>query len=262
MFVSLSAQDFSTWGEIYDYEVGDEFHFTHDIYEIILMHGYSYEWTINIEILNKEVAADSNSVVYTRHYKSFYTQTVPSGTYSLYYDYIDYKTYNNLDSLLIADSVYYGSSYNGRKQSIFHWGISYDEHIIDKYVEGCGHAYHDSWIWIIGGDHLRMEILDLVYYKKGDEEWGTPQIVVGLEENVKDEVGVWIYPNPAREKIHLSFSENVAIAEAKVYSQIGKEVLVVYTEFDNIDISQLKSGLYFVEVLTNKGRNVQKLIIQ
>jgi hypothetical protein len=38
----------------------------------------------------------------------------------------------------------------------------------------------------------------LVYYKKGDEEWGTPLVIVGVDE-AKTLHDVKVYPNPARQ---------------------------------------------------------------
>lgn len=251
---SAFSQDYSTRGEIYDYEIGDVFHYIEDAYE----GGGGYYKVTNIEITDKYYSPDNDTVYYQQYVEIFLDESWPPGAqYDYYFDTI---RCTNLDSYFIADSISSGAMYNGRKLS---WLLMnnppYLQHL-KHYVEGCGYTYR-YWNEIEPNNGSTFEY-ELVYFKKGDEEWGTPQIVVGLEENAGKDPEVWIYPNPAREKIHLSFSENVAIAEVKIYSQIGKEVQTVYAEFDNINVSQLSPGLYFVAVLTDKVRSVQKLIIQ
>lgn len=79
------------------------------------------------------------------------------------------------------------------------------------------------------------------------------------EEDILD---VTCYPNPANDWLHITFSGNVSIEQVQIYDHIGRKVLLVSLNYEKIDVSELKPGMYFVSVLTNKGRSVQKLIIQ
>lgn len=254
LFISLSAQDYSTWAEIYDFEVGDEFHF----FEGGGAGGTGYYMITNIEILDKYYSINNDTIHYYQYVKTaFESSDEPWLHYDYYYESI---SYTNLDSYYFADSVSVGSMYNGRKLSwelisntIYHQYYEY-------YVDGCGYAYR-YWRQIDPPYQSEAEF-ELVYFKKGDEEWGTPNIVVGLGEYDRGVMEILIYPNPASDNIHLSTSANVTIEEVKIYSQIGNEVQTVFAEFNNVDVSKLSPGLYFVEVLTNKGRSIKKLIIQ
>jgi len=66
-----------------------------------------------------------------------------------------------------------------------------------------------------------------------------------------------IYPNPAQEVLKIESQHH--IESVKIYSLLGK---LIKNEFNNsIDISELKMGLYFVQV-TIDGKTVTKKFIK
>jgi hypothetical protein len=69
---------------------------------------------------------------------------------------------------------------------------------------------------------------------------------VGIAENLDQTVGN-LYPNPATDFIHLNTPAN---AEIRVYDNAGREVisLVTVQALQEIDISGLQQGVYFVKV--------------
>ena len=66
-----------------------------------------------------------------------------------------------------------------------------------------------------------------------------------------------IYPNPAKNVIHID-SRN--IDEIKLLDVLGNEVIIATD--NEIDISNLINGLYFVSVNTRENNYIQKIIIQ
>ena len=78
--------------------------------------------------------------------------------------------------------------------------------------------------------------------------------MIGLFEEPKFEGnGFQIYPNPTSRELHFNEVTDVAIYDAN-----GKRV-AVYRETDNVDVSALSSGVYYVR---NTDGLTQKLIIQ
>jgi hypothetical protein len=69
---------------------------------------------------------------------------------------------------------------------------------------------------------------------------------VGIAENLDHSIGN-LYPNPATDFVHLNTPAN---AEIRVYDNAGREVisLVTVQAFQEIDISGLQQGVYFVKV--------------
>lgn len=67
-----------------------------------------------------------------------------------------------------------------------------------------------------------------------------------------------IYPNPTSDLLNISLENNLVLEQATIYNNLGQ---VVKTSTENvIDVSPLTKGLYFVEIFTNQGRSVGKMI--
>jgi acetyl esterase/lipase len=75
---------------------------------------------------------------------------------------------------------------------------------------------------------------------------------------------VSVYPNPAQTNVTVKVSNVANLQVVKVYDLTGREVLTVNASGKNeitID-NQLKGGVYFMEVYTDKGKVARKLIIE
>lgn len=66
-----------------------------------------------------------------------------------------------------------------------------------------------------------------------------------------------IYPNPASKKIILDLN-NSTLKGVSIFNNLGQLVKVSATK--TINISNLSKGIYFIEVKTNKGKAIKKLI--
>jgi len=80
-------------------------------------------------------------------------------------------------------------------------------------------------------------------------------IIVGTEDNVF--VNFILFPNPAKERIHISSQET--IKSSRVYDILGN-IIKETSGLNSIDISNLSSGVYFIEVSTDTGRSIHKFI--
>ncbi|MBQ0768555.1 MAG: T9SS type A sorting domain-containing protein [Bizionia sp.] len=69
-----------------------------------------------------------------------------------------------------------------------------------------------------------------------------------------------LYPNPTNDNFTLQLDTNTTLITAKIYDMLGH--LVLTTKEYKVDTSALKNGLYAVEIITNKGRGIQKLVIR
>lgn len=75
-------------------------------------------------------------------------------------------------------------------------------------------------------------------------------------ENAED--AIQIYPNPANEKIQISSDQNVMRIEIKDAS--GRTVMSETDKKDELNISNLKSGVYFLNLYTDNGINTAKFV--
>jgi hypothetical protein len=245
----VTIQEYSTVGEIYDYNIGDLFHYEEN--------GSNYS-IINTEITGEYYSSALDTVYFIREISSqMISPQNPEWTFEYYTDTIFYyeldSTVNNgnIDTLF-SDSLYC----NTRDINFFHDSISPDEYWEYTFVEGCGLTIlkHE------GGPPLSYS-KELIYYKKGSEEWGTP-IYVGIDEVNDDNLKVHVFPNPASSFTTIQIKEGIALEEAIIYNHLGQKVLVAVPVNNTVDVSKLKAGIYFIEVITSESRVRTKLLIE
>lgn len=64
---------------------------------------------------------------------------------------------------------------------------------------------------------------------------------------------VTLYPNPANSKLNFKVKKDIDISSVNIYNSLGQLVLVVTNPNEFIDVSELKTGSYFVKIISNLG---------
>lgn len=128
---------------------------------------------------------------------------------------------------------------------------------------------NNNWtIYNISNSPLPSNKVNTVEIGKDNSVWvGTdkglailanPIFPAGLNNNSKEPI-VSIFPNPANKKISIQGVDESLVNEIYIYSQVGK--LIKSEKFENeIDISALSSGTYFLEISNNKYRTISRFI--
>lgn len=91
---------------------------------------------------------------------------------------------------------------------------------------------------------------DNIVFESGD---------LGNDSYVREEVK--LYPNPAKNEVSLTLPDQFKTAEISLYNLIGKQVMTT-REIENIDISDLSSGIYLLEVKDTEGQKLSKKLIK
>jgi len=68
-----------------------------------------------------------------------------------------------------------------------------------------------------------------------------------------------IFPNPATNILNITLEDDLVLERADIYNNLGQIIKTSSTPI--LDISDISSGMYFVEVTTNHGKATKKLII-
>lgn len=140
---------------------------------------------------------------------------------------------------------------------------------------------NEQWIKKFGGDNIETggsasQTSDDGYIITGGTEsfgaeWRNVYLIktdangitVGSSENQYAEIDkVSIFPNPTRTKVNLAVNKDLIIREIYIFNQTGRKILSIIAPLETIDISNLKPGLYFVEIKTNEGDVMKKIIIR
>ncbi|MEZ4853789.1 T9SS type A sorting domain-containing protein [Flavobacterium sp.] len=69
-----------------------------------------------------------------------------------------------------------------------------------------------------------------------------------------------IYPNPVKNELHISNKNKMEIQSLEIYNVLGQLVMAITHPNEAIEVSQLKTGNYFVKVTTEKGSSTTKFI--
>jgi hypothetical protein len=84
-----------------------------------------------------------------------------------------------------------------------------------------------------------------------------------IGENEKNKIN--IFPNPVSDKLFIRFPEEfIGISSVEILNEIGKVVLKANGNFsvNEIDISRLSHGIYFIQVINSSGKLTGKFIKQ
>jgi hypothetical protein len=69
-----------------------------------------------------------------------------------------------------------------------------------------------------------------------------------------------LFPNPAKNQFTIQLNEGLTLEKVTIYSGLGQ--FVNSTQEKIVNTSDLSSGLYYVEIITNKGKATKKLVIE
>jgi hypothetical protein len=69
-----------------------------------------------------------------------------------------------------------------------------------------------------------------------------------------------VYPNPANEVLNISVSNGAEVNNVNIYNVSGKLVNTAKVAANQINISDLNNGVYFIEILTENGKLTTKFV--
>jgi len=101
---------------------------------------------------------------------------------------------------------------------------------------------------------------------------GIPKVIaeievsnVGISETTHEEMKIVVYPNPTTGELTIK-NEQLTINSVEVFDVVGKRLslhhLISTSSNHHINVSHLKSGIYFIKINTNEGTITKKVIKQ
>jgi hypothetical protein len=132
-----------------------------------------------------------------------------------------------------------------------------------RYIQALGNIQADTTKTIVnlpeGTYYWSVQTIDQAYSGSAfAAEQSFTILATGIDE--EKDIAFKIYPNPAREIVHLSSGTN-DIYEYHIFNMTGQEVLRgKFSGQAEIDVSDFDAGIYFVNVNSGTNRNIQKLV--
>lgn len=258
--------------EIYDFDIGDEFHT--ESYRWYPPNEANYKYEIQ-KIISKE-ESDSTLIYYKEICNNFGIDTsyFPLLKTNRYLDQLPYNLY------YYRNEVDYTQMFltNNRRTKIFPgiWFIKnndscYEMVHADKKkseisgyygrIEGLGGNYYHFDGAVSVSHHL------LKYFKKKDEEWGNPydcdEIINTIDELEFEQVR--LFPNPAIDEITISFDNALKDIKVEFYSILG-ELIETQQDIKNnqpIPLVNFSEGTVICKIYSgSKLVSTQKVLIQ
>ncbi|MEN8156207.1 MAG: T9SS type A sorting domain-containing protein [Bacteroidota bacterium] len=278
-----------TYGDIYDFEIGDVFHYSNDK-DALPWSGTGKEYIIR-EVIGKESGQNNDSTWYTFREKRWGWKPIhiDGEDREEYYSIDDTLTrlYTNQNEYILAPEVMpfeaeyleeftaFANSLMYRNPDYYNNRIMYRKYGLELTVQDCMSAPHDSYggtfyIYVKGCGSLRNTIMaeieflcipceHLVYYHKGDEVWGEP---LGISDSKSSPLQINIFPNPASDQIQIESIHE--IYTLKLFNALGAQVFVADNLWVNtcqVDLSEFESGLYVMEIRTIEGDISMKKVL-
>jgi hypothetical protein len=251
--ISLS-QTFLTNGQVYDFNVGDVVQGRYLAYSPGGGAPPTYETRT---ILGKELVASLDTIRYTVK-RDFYTLPLcPTCSPTFSHDTI-IQTVTNLtlpaghnnatDCYSLRDTLYLDTCGRMVWEKIPVYVDTCFEPITHttQVVEGVGGVFFTKYDPSSGGATNTQFIL--TYYSKNTGSCGN--LTNDLIEIHPKSSPIQIFPNPANEILTISLPENASTTDCILVDNTGKEVkrLTVSGGENQVDISELKSGIYFIQI--------------
>ena len=132
-----------------------------------------------------------------------------------------------------------------------------DPKLLEYYKKGLGGPYGEI-NFIEYPDHESSKIhIDLVYYKKGSQTWGTPLVLTGINQTEQNR-NIFVYPNPTKESISISLDK---LTEPCIFEMLDlRGIVILRTEVEltrnSVNLDKVSNGLYMYRLL-NKGKIVK-----
>jgi hypothetical protein len=258
--LSVDCQTPMTFGQIYDFDINDEFHFH---YPDVPTNAQ------RIKITGKFFTISLDSVCYIRQNNNYYSQVnwQPSPHLEYFFNsYIDTVCYTNLNT--ICDSAYINWPLGDSLDSEFYETLYYSPNLCGSLVYeyfACGYCSFESYnisvqygqglgmtkyseqynIWPPTGFRHQMK-----YFKKGSITCGTPDTTTqNIPESTYNTNKIQVFPNPVTNEIYL-VSDFMNSALISIYNANGILIKQIerFEHNKSIDISTLKEGIYFLKI--------------
>tara|TARA_A100001035_G_scaffold86953_2_gene67498 strand:- start:48 stop:1424 length:1377 start_codon:yes stop_codon:yes gene_type:complete len=124
----------------------------------------------------------------------------------------------------------------------------------------------DTWMFSNGQVSVMSNVLNRTENQGGRSRLKNGSVSVscealGIQENIINDF--LIYPNPSTGKIKIMSKNNYHINTIKVFNLLGKNLYFMnnYSSEIELDLSHLRSGIYFIDIYTDKGTISKSLSI-
>jgi hypothetical protein len=264
----FTAQSYLTIGEVFDFNINDEFHYTKENQP---SNGE------RITVIDKYYSINSDTVFYTLHHDIYNVipdySVSPPGSIYVFDTIIDTIFYSDLNMPIYymwpqndPEFVFYDSI---KELDTNFCDIEMNSYYIQQY------SFEPSWFkrsygrgigitldyWHYQGNGVsQFPVWErMIYYKKDSMNCGSPDLTsLGLT-NLNGQEDFFIFPNPSDGIISIDNISSQKI-NIKVFNATGELKYKEQNISSEIDLSNLSNGIYILEIEINSQFYYERLI--
>ena len=266
---SFTAQSYLTIGQVFDFNINDEFHFTKE--------NQPSNNGERITVIDKYYSTNSDTVFYALHHDIYNVipdySVSPPGSIYVFDTIIDTIFYSNLNMPIYylwpqndPEFVFYDSI---KELDTNFCDIEMNSYYIQQY------SFEPSWFkrsygrgigitldyWHYQGNGVsQFPVWErMIYYKKDSMDCGSPDLTsLGLT-NLNGQEDFFIFPNPSDGIISIDNISSQKI-NIKVFNATGELKYKEQNISSEIDLSNLSNGIYILEIEINSQFYYERLI--
>jgi hypothetical protein len=265
---SFTAQSYLTIGEVFDFNINDEFHYTRENQP---SNGE------RITVFDKYYSINSDTVFYTLHHDIYNVipdySVSPPGSIYVFDTIIDTIFYSNLNMPINyiwpqndPEFVFYDSI---KEFDTNLCDIEMNSYYIQQY------SFEPSWFkrsygrgigmtldyWHYQGNGVsQFPVWErMIYFKKGTISCGSPDQTTLDLFDLNGQKEFIIYPNPSDGIISIDNNSSKKI-NIKVFNTAGELKYLEQNISSEIDLSKLSNGIYILEIEINSQLYYERLI--
>jgi hypothetical protein len=264
----ISAQDFMTIGEVFDFEIGDEFQFE----------GRGLNEPPNadrITIIDKYYSADSSTIFYIRYHDSYYVYIENNVAHYHFWTETDTVYYSDLNTP-INQSTYWVSSDTTMVNYILinTWAEEYCDSLTNGYFYTINIFEPVNYSKLYGKGlglvrdyynnpaEYTMFDNELFYYQKNGVGCGVPDTTTVSILEIKLSKNFNVFPNPTHDFLNIENKKNIEVGSIIITNTTGKKIKQFDSNVNKLNVSDLTSGIYFLRINSEKGVLTKKIIIE
>ncbi|MFB6320707.1 T9SS type A sorting domain-containing protein [Saccharicrinis sp. FJH54] len=257
----IGVQNLSRF-DINDFDAGNELHILDESFN----EGSGHSFKIIYNYLDKTVASDSITYLIERQEKLYY-KNYNGENYTYIHDTITQiiKPDSTFDRYLPNEPII--DDWSANSYRMISDSVKIDNSFVPEIYktedscwsnccwDGCNPMY--TYYKELGGPYYYCDNFfsmgyaqrKLVYYKKGDKEWGTPLEITAIDEKQVEDL-IKLYPNPASDVITIE-SNNVT---EKIFFEItdlnGRQIIEkeLKSDSEKIELNDLEPGIYIYTI--------------
>ncbi|WP_179318707.1 T9SS type A sorting domain-containing protein [Winogradskyella helgolandensis] len=176
---------------------------------------------------------------------------------------IDLSSNVNLDLIYINNNLLTSIDLTSNNQ--LGYVILNDNSLTSLNIQNGSNTLIDSYFIVNGNSDLLCIQVDDVNYS--ETNWTTIDLQTSFSTDCSalsivdfNQNSFKIFPNPAKDQFTIQLDKLSNLQNVSIYNNIGQ--LILTSKETTIDSSKLASGLYVVEIETNRGKSAKKLIIE